>query len=73
MHAAMDKLGAGMPCGLVARFAGKTAAHVEAAVEAACHHFPVLQRHLVWRRLRSGAYLLRLAVPNTQLEVDAFA
>jgi hypothetical protein len=61
MHAAMDKLGAGMPCGLVARFAGKTAAHVEAAVEAACHHFPVLQRHLVWRD--SGPALISSDLP----------
>lgn len=48
MHAAMDRLGTGMPCGLVARFAGKTIAEVEAAIEAACQRFPVLQRRLVW-------------------------
>jgi hypothetical protein len=48
MHAAMDRLGVGMPCGLVARFQAKTTADVEAAVEAARLRFPVLQRRVAW-------------------------
>jgi hypothetical protein len=48
MHAAMDQLGAGMPCGLVARFVGKTAAEVQGALEIARLRFPVLQRRMVW-------------------------
>jgi hypothetical protein len=56
MHAAMDRRGIGMPCGLVARFAGKTTADVETAIEAACQRFPVLQRRLVW--LGSGPALV---------------
>ena len=46
MHAALDQAGAGMPCGLVARFSGRTAGEVQAAIEAAVALFPVLQRRL---------------------------
>lgn len=48
MHAAMERLDSGMPCGLIARFQGKTAADVEAAVETARRKFTVLERSLVW-------------------------
>ena len=72
MHAAMDRLGTGMPCGLVARFAGKTIAEVEAAIEAACQRFPVLQRRLVWLELASGARFHRLAVSSTKLRIASF-
>src|SRR5262249_19296939 len=48
MHAAMDKVGVGMPCGLIVRFQRKPIAEVAAAVEAARLRFPVLQRRVAW-------------------------
>jgi hypothetical protein len=48
MHAALDKLDVGMPCGVVARFVNKTRTEIEAAVETARQQFPVLQRRMVW-------------------------
>jgi hypothetical protein len=66
MHAAMDKLGAGMPCGLAVRFVGKTTAEVEGAVAAACRRFPVLHRQLVWL----GAHAA-LAVPDAPFPVPS--
>lgn len=48
MHAAMHRLGYGMPCGLIARFAGRTAEEVEAAIALARPRFPILQHRLDW-------------------------
>jgi hypothetical protein len=49
MHAAMDRVGAGMPCAMAARFAARSAAEVEQALTSAARCFPVLNRRLVWR------------------------
>ena len=48
MHAALERMGVGMPCGLVARFQGRTASEVESAIEIARLRFPVLQRGVAW-------------------------
>lgn len=48
IHAAMDRIGAGMPCGLAVRFRRRTITEVESAVASAARHFPVLRRRLVW-------------------------
>jgi hypothetical protein len=48
MHAAMDRRGVGMPCGLVARLQRRTIAEVEAAVATARRRFPVLERRIAW-------------------------
>ena len=48
MHAAMDKLGVGMPCGLIARFQGRGVAEVAAAIAEATRHFPLLGLRLAW-------------------------
>jgi len=49
MHAAMDRIGCGKPCGLVVRFCNRSVAEVEAAVAAAAARFPILARSLVWQ------------------------
>ena len=64
MHAAMERLGVGMPCGLVARFQGKTTAEVEAAVETARLQFPVLQRRLVWSGARPALVTTGASLPH---------
>ena len=48
MHAALDRIGMGMPCGIVARFPDRDTADVEAAIAFARHRFPVLQTRLAW-------------------------
>ena len=48
MHAALDRLGVGMPCGLIARLQETTAAKVEDAIEKARPRFPVLQCRVAW-------------------------
>jgi hypothetical protein len=48
MHAAMDRLGVGMPCGLIARLEGKSVADVLAAIAVAQARFPVLQKRITW-------------------------
>ena len=48
MHAAMDRIGCGKPCGLVVRFRNRSLAEVEAAVAAAAAQFPILARTLAW-------------------------
>jgi hypothetical protein len=48
MHAAMDKLGVGMPCGLIARFQERSVAEIEVAIAEARHQFPVLGLRLAW-------------------------
>ena len=48
MHAAMAKLGVGMPCGLIARFQGRSVAEIEAAIAEATRQFPVLGLRLAW-------------------------
>jgi hypothetical protein len=48
MHAAMDKLGAGMPCGLIARFHERNVAEIEVAIAEARRQFPVLGLRLAW-------------------------
>ena len=53
MHAVMDKLGVGMPCGFVARLQKKSAPEVEAAIETARQHFPLLQGRIAWRDSRA--------------------
>ena len=58
MHAAMDRQGAGTPCGLIVRFQDRTAAEVAAAVETARGQFPVLERRIAWHD--SAPCLLRL-------------
>jgi len=68
MHAAMDRLGIGMPCGLVARFNGMNTAEVEAAVEAARFRFPVLQRHLAW--IGSRPFLVKPRAPLAAARVS---
>lgn len=49
MHAAMDRIGCGKPCGLVVRFRNRSSAEVEAAVAAAAGRFPILARSLAWQ------------------------
>lgn len=58
MHAAMEQRGVGMLCGLVARFQDRTAAEVEAAVEAARRRFTVLERRIVWLDARPALMAL---------------
>lgn len=48
IHAAMNKIGSGMPCGLIARFANRTIAEAETAIEIARRCFPVLQYRIEW-------------------------
>ena len=52
MHAALEKLDVGMPCGVVARFRNRTAAEIENAIEATCRHFPILERCIEWENGR---------------------
>jgi hypothetical protein len=54
MHAALDRIGAGMPCALAARFEHRHVAEVEHAIEAALDCFSVLQSRLVWRGSRAS-------------------
>ena len=58
MHAALEKMGVGMPCGFVARFQDRTAAEVESAVEIARRRFPVLQRGIGWRESRASLVVI---------------
>jgi hypothetical protein len=48
MHAAMDRLGIGMPCGLIARLQETTVAKVEGAIATVRPRFPVLQCRVAW-------------------------
>jgi hypothetical protein len=48
MHAAMQRVGIGMPCGLVARFKRRAPAEIDAAVGVAAERFPALRSRLVW-------------------------
>jgi ubiquinone biosynthesis protein COQ4 len=48
MHAALDREGIGMRCGVVACFADKREHEVESAIAIARHRFPVLQTRLEW-------------------------
>lgn len=52
MHAALDAVGAGIPCGIMARLEGRTVAEVEAALHRAALRFPLLRQRLVWRHGR---------------------
>ena len=52
MHAALEKVDVGMPCGVVARFCNRTVAEIENAIEAARRHFPVLDRRIEWENGR---------------------
>jgi len=60
MHAALDKNGAGMPCGLVARFPDTRKDQLEAAIASTCAHYPILNMRLAWLRgrpvLQSGTF-----------------
>ena len=52
MHAALDREGIGMPCGMVTCFADKDECEVETAIAIARHRFPVLQTRLEWQKNR---------------------
>jgi hypothetical protein len=52
MHAALETLDVGMPCGVVARFRDRTVIEIENAIEAACRHFPILERRIEWENGR---------------------
>jgi ubiquinone biosynthesis protein COQ4 len=52
MHAALGREGLGMPCGVVACFAGKSERELESAIETVRHRFPVLQTRLEWQQGR---------------------
>jgi ubiquinone biosynthesis protein COQ4 len=52
MHAALDREGIGMPCGMVACFADKDEREVESAIAIARRQFPVLQTRLEWQKGR---------------------
>ena len=52
VHAAMDRLGAGMPCGLIARFENTSTAQVTEATLAAAGRFPTLALRVVWTNQR---------------------
>ncbi|MCJ2024019.1 hypothetical protein [Methylobacterium sp. J-067] len=49
MHAALDAVGAGIPCGIMARLEGRNVAEVEDALHRAALRFPLLRQRLVWR------------------------
>ena len=49
MHAAMDRIGCGKPCGLVVRFVNRSLTEVETAVAVAAARFPILARSLAWQ------------------------
>jgi hypothetical protein len=49
MHAALDWLGIGLACGMMALFEGCDAARLEQALAAVRHDFPILQMRLAWR------------------------
>lgn len=57
MHMALDAIGAGIPCGLMARFEGRNAVDVEDAIRSAEAEFPLLRQRLVWRE--TGAVSVR--------------
>jgi hypothetical protein len=72
MHAAMDRLGVGMPCGFVLRFEGRSLFEVQRAVETARRKFTVLERCLDWADPRAKLVLLEMScrdarVPNISL------
>lgn len=52
MHVALDRAGIGMPCGIVARFAGASAMEIDAAIARAVRQFPVLRSRLEWEGVR---------------------
>jgi hypothetical protein len=52
MHAAMDKLGVGMPCGLIARFENTRTAQITEAILASAGRFPTLALRIVWTNRR---------------------
>jgi ubiquinone biosynthesis protein COQ4 len=52
MHAALDRQGIGMPCGVVACFPDKNEREVESAIAIARNRFPVLQTRLEWQKGR---------------------
>ena len=52
MHAAFDRLGAGMPCGLAARLIGVAPVEVESAIDDLLDAFPILRSGLAWRAER---------------------
>ena len=48
MHAAMDRAGAGMPCGFVVHFENRTPRELEAAIATIRSRFPVLNCGIEW-------------------------
>lgn len=48
MHAALAKVGFGMPCGLIARLEGQSSENVENAIHQVGDTLPVLQRRIAW-------------------------
>lgn len=64
MHMALDAIGAGIPCGLMARFEDRRVADVAEAVRSAGAEFPLLRQRLVWRE--TGA----LSVGDDDAEPD---
>lgn len=48
MHAALDREGVGLPCGVTALFEGCDAAELEQAVALAAQQFPILRMRLEW-------------------------
>jgi hypothetical protein len=62
MHAALDRAGAGMPCGVVTRFEDSPPAAIAAAIEKARSFFPTLQMQLAWHGDRP--VLEPASVPN---------
>src|SRR5262249_26665499 len=70
MHAALDKMGAGTPCALVARFEGRSVAEVERAITAARARFPVLQASLLWRNSTASLIPIQPAVPGEHADLE---
>jgi hypothetical protein len=64
MHAALEKLDVGMPCGVVARFRNRTVVELENSIEATRQYFPVLERRIEWENGRP--VLVRTEVPLRQ-------
>lgn len=69
MHAALDRAGIGMPCGIVARLAGQSVREIEYAIERVRHQFPVLQTSLRW--IDGRATLEPIAATQAEMSADA--
>ena len=48
MHAALDRINCGTPCGFIARFEGRSVKQVHDALAAAADRFPILRSRLMW-------------------------